>query len=126
MSLSVDAAAIELVRKREIGRVMQALAGEDILFFKGTALAYSLYPQPHLRPRLDHDILVRAERAADIHAALLALGYKLHVQLEIFNEKCFFREDDWGVQHVWDVHSKINNRAAAADLFSFEELWLRS
>ena len=29
------------------------------LVFKGTALAYTCYPEPSLRPRLDTDLLIR-------------------------------------------------------------------
>ncbi|MGZ3724021.1 MAG: ATP-binding cassette domain-containing protein, partial [Bdellovibrionales bacterium] len=36
------------------------------------------------------------------------------------------RADDFGQNHVWDVHTRISNRALAAKLFSFAELWERS
>ena len=50
-------------------------AGVDVLLLKGTALAYSVYPASHLRPRVDIDVLIRRdalERAeARIHRSRL-------------------------------------------------------
>ena len=52
--------AIELLRKHELVRVLEALARAEVatLLLKGTALAYSLYPAPTLRPRADTDVLI--------------------------------------------------------------------
>ena len=56
-------AALELARGHEIRRVLDALAlaGVRAVLFKGTALAYSRYAHPALRPRGDTDLLVPRE-----------------------------------------------------------------
>src|SRR5262249_2801724 len=54
-------AALEIVRVVELGRLLRAFdaAGIQAVVFKGAALAYSLYPEPWLRPREDTDVLIR-------------------------------------------------------------------
>ena len=56
----VEAVVQELIKKNELVCILNVLSAQDIipLFFKGTALAYSLYPEPHQRARFDHDVLV--------------------------------------------------------------------
>ena len=53
----------DLFTGRDIQAVVAALdgAGVPMLITKGTALAYTTYPQPWLRPRTDTDILVRPD-----------------------------------------------------------------
>src|SRR5688572_32730630 len=52
--------SVELVRRAELRRVLEAFhcAGISSILFKGAALAYTHYQFPHLRPRLDTDLLV--------------------------------------------------------------------
>src|SRR5919204_3577011 len=52
--------SVELVRREELRRVVDALhcAGISSIVLKGAALAYTYYQFPHLRPRLDTDLLV--------------------------------------------------------------------
>ena len=52
-----------------------AAAGVPALITKGTALAYTVYPQPWLRPRTDTDLLVRHEDVPAASLALQACGY---------------------------------------------------
>ena len=58
--------------------VLDVLDGESIIVLKGTDYAYRLYPEPHLRPRQDIDVLVRRDRADAITDRLKAAGFKLH------------------------------------------------
>ncbi len=55
-----DNMAAELARRAQIVSVLDALSADGIrpLLFKGTALAYTLYQAPHLRPRLDTDLFI--------------------------------------------------------------------
>ena len=50
--------------------------GVPALILKGTALAYSTYRHPHLRPRADIDLLVPEDRRGAARAALAGLGYE--------------------------------------------------
>jgi len=67
----------EMLRGREIGRVCAALdgCGVQALLVKGAALAYSLYQEPWLRPRVDTDILVAHESLGAANRVLRGLGY---------------------------------------------------
>ena len=49
--------------------------GVQALLVKGAALAYSLYPEPWLRPRVDTDILVAHESLGAADRVLRGLGY---------------------------------------------------
>ena len=64
--LAREEALIEPFRREEVVRVLAALAaaGVPALVFKGTALAYTRYPDPALRPRLDTDLFIRLEDVA--------------------------------------------------------------
>jgi len=48
-----------MARVVELREVLAALAGAGlpVLLLKGAALAYTLYPEPHLRDRSDTDLL---------------------------------------------------------------------
>ncbi len=126
--MNIDQRVVELKKKQELLLVLKALdqANIKVLLYKGTALAYSLYKDPSERRRLDHDILVsdnNHKRAAKI---LSELGYIEYQQLEIFNERCFVKKDEYNINHVIDLHWKLSNRSFIARLFLFEELWNRS
>ena len=72
-----NAVVVEEARRGETVRCLDGLAraGVSGLLFKGTPLAYTHYPAPWLRPRVDTDLLVpEAERQAAART-LEALGY---------------------------------------------------
>src|SRR5438045_3263394 len=71
------AATRDLFVRRDLQSVMSTLAGAGVsaLITKGTALAYTVYPQPWLRPRTDTDLLVRHEDVPAASLALHACGY---------------------------------------------------
>ena len=71
------AGARYLASRAEQVRIEAALAPLAIewVWLKGYALAHSVYPRPALRPMLDLDILVPAERCAEAEHALRAAGY---------------------------------------------------
>jgi Uncharacterised nucleotidyltransferase len=124
-------AARELLVARELARVIAALAERDIrpLLFKGTALAYSVYPHPGLRPRTDTDLLVREPDVPGVRAVLGSLGYGAAVQCDgelLFRQFEVSREDEVGARHVLDVHWAISTQALFADLLAYDELHPRS
>ena len=71
-------AALEIVRRQELCRLLRAFAAADVpvLLLKGAALAYSLYPEPWLRPREDTDLLVRSADARHASDVLGSAGYR--------------------------------------------------
>jgi hypothetical protein len=106
-------------------RVLAGLfeAGVNTLVLKGAALAYTLYPAPHLRPCGDVDLLVKKHHLEEAVAQLEALGYKrlnsisreaVHTQWTFERQACSL--------HVIDLHWAISNRPLFANMFSFDEL----
>ncbi len=125
-------AAHELVIHRELTRLLQEFTEQGLCFlvFKGTALAYNLYPAPHLRERCDTDIVFSSEHQAEQTWRLLqAHGYirpnaiyggNLHSQFACYRNL-------HGVTGVsLDIHWKLNNNPALADANSFEKLMQRA
>jgi hypothetical protein len=119
--------ALEMLRRREIVRVLDALGTRGLrpLLVKGSALAYTLYDDPSLRPRFDTDLLVRKEEAAAAEEVMRALGYRRPAQVTgelVMYQVDYSRRDPSGLTHVFDFHWKISNRQAVADTLTFEDL----
>lgn len=74
---ALRAAAEELLRRRELERLLGVFSAEGLepIVLKGTALAYGHYREPHLRPRIDLDLLVPLAAQADACRALETAGY---------------------------------------------------
>jgi hypothetical protein len=99
--------------------------GVQPVIFKGTALAYSLYPNPVLRTRGDTDLIIPARAKDFADEALRDLGWKkgLGVGGEHASYQCSYtRHGSDGATHALDLHWKINNSQVLARLFTYEEL----
>src|SRR6266550_3749249 len=71
---ALRAAALEALRLENVREVVAALDGRAVLT-KGTALAYSIYPAPELRPRNDVDLLIDEHDLEAVRAAFALLGF---------------------------------------------------
>lgn len=122
----LEAAAVVLaaLKDLELRRVLDHLhaAGIDVLVVKGAALAQTDYPAPHLRPRVDTDLLVRRHDLDRLQEALDAAGYRASVRAStgelVSHQRAFERQDQRGMCHVLDVHWRLANPqvfAAALD-----------
>ncbi|MGP6089477.1 nucleotidyltransferase family protein [Antarctobacter jejuensis] len=117
----------ELAHQRILTRLAPefAAAGIEPLILKGTAMAYSVYDNPALRPRGDTDIVVSPgdfERAQEV---LKAGGFSLAFVPggRIVTSQCSYHlRDGHGLYHVIDLHRQTNNHAALARLFPYAEL----
>jgi hypothetical protein len=124
-------AAVELIRKHELIRVLNALAESDVavLLLKGAALAYSIYTWPVLRPRADTDLLIRHGDREAAERILSKLGYEMpnatsgeHIQYQ-----CGYTlSDRYGIEHVLDLHWRLNNTQIFSRALTWEELQSRS
>jgi hypothetical protein len=120
-------AVVEALRLAGLRTLLDALgaAGVTPLILKGTALAYSLYASPELRPRGDTDLLISLAELPAVRALLQSLGYEERPtsgdELAI-RQAAFHRTDTHGVAHVYDVHWAIANNALFAEALSVEEL----
>ena len=104
---------------QELDRVLGALAARGIspLVTKGAQLAHLIYDSPHLRPRVDTDLLIHPADRRAITDALPALGYAPCAATSgtvIYGEFHFQRTLRAGVVHYLDIHW----RAAAPLLFA--------
>ena len=83
---AIAAAMWELRHQQVLKRVHAALAdiGAQPLLFKGTALAYALYPAPRLRARGDTDMIIPSSERERVHDVLTTLGFALDMGGRVF------------------------------------------
>lgn len=122
----------ELRHRWLLGRVLARLSeiGVSPILFKGTALAYDLYPAPFLRERGDTDLLVLPRERDPVIRALEALGLTRVPNVSgewISYEAGFGWIDPVSRQmHLLDLHWKVNNSELLSQLLSqllsYEEL----
>lgn len=120
--------AAEMLERAELAHVVRALAGASLKFLllKGAALAYSVYPAPHLRPRSDVDLLF-PEQATMLRACevLASIGYTASAVPDsslISFEKGLHRTTAGGYRHHLDMHWKLANQALFADVLPWHDL----
>ena len=122
------AVAVDCVRHAELLAVLAELsaAGVKPIVFKGTALAYSHYPAPHLRVRADTDLLVPANELPALADVLGRLGYVRPAETSgrlVSYQSHYHKRDRYGMVHAFDVHWRISNLQALANRFTYDELW---
>lgn len=73
-----------LQRTHELRKILSALntVGIRPTLYKGSALAYTVYPSPVCRTMGDLDLWVGAEEITAAQAAIEGLGYRLHTKAE--------------------------------------------
>jgi hypothetical protein len=122
-----DAAVVDALRTLELRTVLAALGegGIPSVLLKGAALAYTCYPRPELRPRADTDLLI-PENARDRVASVLSrLGYRRPSEIDgdvAVGQFHFVKINAQGLEHVLDVHWRLSNVRAFADVLTYEEL----
>lgn len=121
------AAAAEMARRTEFTRVVKALLagnGSAPIIFKGQALAYNTYRHPWLRPRTDIDALVERSGFEAMVDALSVLGYERAdaIDADLVLPQLSLRKRRHGVSHVWDVHWRVSNRPAFAEVLPYRDL----
>src|SRR5262249_31718589 len=107
-----EAATVDLLRERELKRLMAAFAadGIDALIFKGSQLAYTHYPRPDLRPRVDTDILIPADQRPAAHTTLARLGYRSIDKVSgelVVGQSLHVKERDGLLVHEVDLHWRV-------------------
>jgi Uncharacterised nucleotidyltransferase len=122
-----DAAVVETLRARELREVLGRLAdsGVHAVLLKGAALAYTHYRQPELRPRSDTDLMIPASARAETARVLAGLGYERPTEIDgevAIGQSHFLRTDGYGLEHSLDVHWRVSNVRAFADVLTYEEL----
>ncbi len=122
-------AAAAAVRDREAVRVLGSLARGKIqhAVIKGLALAYTVYPQPWMRPRSDTDLLVKEDDLDRLDRVFRDEGYELlpHVRGDlILPQRHFCKTEAVGeFRHNWDVHWRMTSSHVLSDAPPEEEVW---
>lgn len=83
--------------------------GVRVLVLRGPALAFSLYPDPAMRPSCDLDLLVLPEQVVQARGILEDLGYKclakrFETSRDFFREECFIHQKNPGNKFPVDLH----------------------
>jgi len=83
--------------------------GVRVLVLRGPALAWSLYPDPAMRPSCDLDLLVLPEQVVQARGILEDLGYKclakrFETSRDFFREECFIHHENPGNKFPVDLH----------------------
>jgi hypothetical protein len=122
-----NACVLEVIRERELLRVLAALNEAQVapLLVKGAALAYGVYEASHHRPRTDTDLLVAQEDVDRAATSLEAIGYTRTAQnigRLVSHQIALARVDSHGVWHAVDLHWKVANPHVFADRVTMAEM----
>ena len=105
---------------------LEALASRNVrpVVFKGSALAYSVYPEPYLRPRADTDLLIAAKDRWQAAAALESLGFARSgtVDCEYISYESGFTRREAGLTQMIDLHWRIHYSQMQAHRFPYQTL----
>jgi hypothetical protein len=128
---SLRLAAAELLLEADLRSLLKSLTdiGVQPLLLKGTALAYSLYPEPWLRPRCDTDLLISASDREKTDRLLLRLGCTaLHeAAADGINAQVSWSRRRQGVDCRYDIHWRISNASGSfSRAFADENLFARA
>jgi hypothetical protein len=122
---SKELVAKELVCKRDLDFFCHLLNKNQIpfLIWKGSALAYDLYTDPLLRPRVDTDILISQDHRKSVFDLLKMNGYEPQAnQQDLLGQISFVKYFNQ-LPVIYDVHWHVFAQQNLKSLFSFEELW---
>ncbi len=122
--------ANEALKKNALIELFDAFDKENLnrqVIFKGSALAYSLYPKPWLRPRTDSDCLINENDFSAYEKIFEHLGYQklFAVEGKLISYQSTFSKNLAGNSMVnIDLHWRINNRQILAKTYTVDELIL--
>jgi hypothetical protein len=121
------AAALDAWREQDLTALLDAMAagGIDTLLMKGAALAYMIYDAPHLRVRVDTDLLIRREQLEAAERVLAAHGWRRPPEsdFELAGAQRHYEKPAPAsrLMHL-DVHWRIANPRTFSDALSFEAI----
>jgi hypothetical protein len=119
--------ATDLLQETALRECVDALAaaGEVALLIKGALLAYTHYPRPDLRPRIDTDLLIAVARRPAVDTILTRLGYEADVRASsdfVLYQQTYVKPLPDGEAHVIDVHWRLSNPEVFRSVLTFDEM----
>jgi len=111
-----------MLRKHDLLALLEALkqASLSVVLLKGGALAYTHYPEPHLRARVDTDIFIDSADIRQVKAVFTSLGQQLVGRTYKSHQFNSVRTDFGGAVN-YDVHWRSNNRSIYARVINHQE-----
>jgi putative nucleotidyltransferase-like protein len=121
------ASALEAARERELREVLARLADAGVrpILVKGAALGRTHYPRPELRPRTDTDVMIPPDSDEAVTRTLLTLGYQRVSEVDgrlMTGQFHFHKTDGNELFHALDIHRRISNVRAFANVLTYDEL----
>lgn len=126
-----EAALEDALKLGEMRRVCEGFAVRDVraAIIKGGSLAYTHYPQPWCRPRLDLDLLVVPGDRARAAAVLDAIGYtragRIHGEF-VNRQDAYEHLGAAGLPHTVDLHWDATNRVFFSQRLPAQDLLARA
>jgi putative nucleotidyltransferase-like protein len=107
-------------------RTMLDIAGDEpVIVLKGTDYAYRFYPSPHLRPRIDVDVLVPLTRAKAVNEKLKQAGHQQSFPAGAVSRLQSHHEAVFKIGNALvEVHHSFIQRAR--NRVDYEGLWRRA
>jgi hypothetical protein len=126
-----QAAAFDAWREQDLIGLLDALdaSGVGVLLMKGAALAYQIYDAPHLRVRVDTDVLIRRDQLDAAERVLAARGWSRPPEsdLELAGAQRHYEKSAPASRRLHlDVHWRIANPRTFSDALSFDEISVRA
>jgi hypothetical protein len=125
------AAALNAWHQETLQQLIEALGLENLpaLLLKGTGLAYTIYPAPHLRPRVDVDLLIRRDTLDRCEAVLTSCGWQRAPERDselAEPQRHYVKPGPGAALYFLDLHWKIASPRLFADVLGFDELQPRA
>ena len=95
---------------------------------KGAALGQMVYPAPHLRPRVDTDLLIRRDQLEAAERVFHSQGWSHPAERTpelAAAQRHYVKPGPASPRHL-DVHWRIANARLFGDALSLDELWTRA
>jgi hypothetical protein len=126
-----QAAALDALEETDLRGLLDALAagGVKALVLKGAALAHMIYPAPHLRPRVDTDLLISRGELEAAERVFTSQGWSRPAERSselAAAQRHYVKPGPASAPRHLDVHWRIANTRLFGDALSFDELWTRA
>ena len=126
-----QAAALDSLEEADLRGLLDALAagGVNALVLKGAALAHMIYPAPHLRPRVDTDLLISRGELEAAERVFVSQGWSRPAERSSelsAAQRHYVKPGAASAPRHLDVHWRIANARLFGDALSFDELWTRA